>query len=202
MLNYHPPKSQLWGHRVGRLSTLELLDRSEQFVREQMIIQTAPNANFTVNWTSTRSLGISESVQSIRQVLLAQPVAGTASNKYRERLQSLTWKLTTEEMRAAAVWLDAMAGQHQEDEFSGTLSRTLTFRWSSVPGGEPARCGGMFAVYLPRPGALTTMFGFVSMEHYQAIKDYLAQIGLVVLSDRHLRAARPAKAAKLTTLPK
>jgi hypothetical protein len=51
----------------------------------------------------------------------------------------------------------------------------------------------MFGVYLPRPGTLTTMFSFVSLEHFQAIKQYLSQIGLVVLSDKHLRPARPVK---------
>jgi hypothetical protein len=79
MLNYHPPKSQVWGHRVGRLSTLELFDRSAQFVREQMIILAEPNTQFTVDWTAVRSPEISESVESIRKVLSARPIPGIAS---------------------------------------------------------------------------------------------------------------------------
>jgi hypothetical protein len=193
MLNYHPPKSQVWGHRVGRLSTLELFDRSAQFVREQMIILAEPNTQFTVDWTAVRSPEISESVESIRKVLSARPIPGIASNKYRKRLQSLSWNVNTDEMRAAVLWLETIAGQHDEAEFSARLSSTLTFHWSSVPGDEPAKCGGMFGVYLPRPGTLTTMFSFVSLEHFQAIKQYLSQIGLVVLSDKHLRPARPVK---------
>src|SRR4051812_12872963 len=37
MLKYHPPKSQLWGHRVGKLSAVQLLERSERFLREQTV---------------------------------------------------------------------------------------------------------------------------------------------------------------------
>jgi hypothetical protein len=52
----------------------------------------------------------------------------------------------------------------------------------------------MFGAYFAKPRAVTTMFGFVSLEHYQAVKQYLAEIGLVVLSDKRLRPAKPARA--------
>ena len=67
----------------------------------------------------------------------------------------------------------------------------ITFQWRTVPGEDAPQCGGMYGVHLPQPGALTTMFSFVSTSHYQTIKDYLEKIQLVVLSDKHLRPARP-----------
>jgi len=193
MLIYHPPKSQVWDHSLGRLKTMQLFERSERFVHEQMIVQPPQTADFTVNWMPARSPEISLSIDSFRDSISSHARRGTCSNRYGQQVQTLTWKLSADEMRSAAMWLETMRSQHDDPyEFSATLCSMITFQWRNVPPGEATpRCGGMYALHLPQPGALTTMFSFVSTSHYQTIKGYLKKIELVVLSDRHLRPARP-----------
>jgi hypothetical protein len=194
MLIYHPPKAQVWGHRLGRLKTMQLFDRSERFVHEQMIVQPPQTANFTVNWMAARSPEISLSIDSFRDSITSHARRGTCSNQFGQQVQTLTWRLSGDEMRSAAMWLETMRSQHDDpDEFSATLSSMITFQWRNVPPGEDTPpCGGMYGLHLPQPGALTTMFSFVSTSHYQTIKGDLKKTELVVLSDKHLRpAARP-----------
>jgi hypothetical protein len=73
MLIYHPPKSQVWGHRVGRLKTMQLFDRSERFVQEQMLVQPPQTADFTVNWMPVRAPEISSSIESFRDSINSHP---------------------------------------------------------------------------------------------------------------------------------
>jgi hypothetical protein len=191
MLIYHPPKSQVWGHRLGPLKTMQLFDRSERFVREQMIVQPPQTADFTLNWMPARSPEISSSIESFRNSITSHPRRGTCSNQFGQQVQTLTWKLSADEMRSVATWLETMSSQHDDPyDFSATLCSVIKFQWRSMPGKDAPPCGGMYALHLPQPGALTTMFSFVSTSHYRTIKDYLRKIELVILSDKHLRPAR------------
>jgi hypothetical protein len=47
--------------------------------------------------------------------------------------------------------------------------------------------GGIFGVHLGRPHRITTTFNFRDVAGYRDIQAYLSQIGLVELSDRHVR---------------
>ena len=94
-----------------------------------------------------------------------------------------------------AAWIDETEGAAREPELEVVCSSLTVFFWKNVPGEDPASSGsgGMFGPYFAKPRAITTTFGFVSHEHYQMIKKYLAEIGLVVLSDKRLRPAKPTR---------
>ena len=193
MLSYRAPKSQMWGHRLSRLSAVDLLDRAELFLRERTIAKQPATAEFLVVWTPRRSPAISESIEVVRRVLASQPTTHDCTNKYYEPARNLSWTLGPDQVRPAALWLEQMYAEHGEDDFSANLSSTIIFEWNDLANDGSPRHGGMFGFHLARPRGVTTMFGFPSMEHYQGIKEYLVRIGLVVLSDKHLREVKPLR---------
>lgn len=193
MLYYRAPKSQLWGHRVGRLSAEEVLDRAEQFVRDKCTVEKSALASFSVIWTPCRSPQLAASVATLQSSLTAQSQAFGCTNRYREPATELRWTLNDADMCSAARWLDGTFEKLGAEESHATLTKFVTFRWREVPSGADTKSGGMFGYNLAKPRAVTTMFAFESIAHYEAIKEYLARIGLAMLSDKRLKESSVAR---------
>ena len=73
MLKYHPSKSQFWGHRVGKLSAVQLLERSERFLREQTVPARGGEAMSTlsIGWVHDGSDALPQRVEVLRGALAA-----------------------------------------------------------------------------------------------------------------------------------
>jgi hypothetical protein len=138
VIEYSPPKSQIWGHEVGRLAAGVVVERALRFLDAHCIVIDPP-----------------PQPSELKQLL------------------------------DAAAKMDAGA---PVDPVS-PISVMWEFMWrDDSPPAQPQEArGGVFGVHLSRPHRITTMFSFRDMEHYSLIKESLKDLGLVQLSDRHLR---------------
>jgi hypothetical protein len=135
---------------------------------------------------------VAASVAALQSSLEAQPQTLGCKNRYLEPATELRWTLTDNELRSAATWLDKTYEKLDAEESHASLTKFVTFRWRELLSRSDARCGGMFGISLAKPRGVTIMFAFESMAHYEAVKEYLARIGLVVLSDKRLKEAPAA----------
>jgi len=96
-----------------------------------------------------------------------------------------------------AQWLDRMhvyqeTPSRNEPHFYALCMLNYEFRWAGKWAQQyaPSDLGGSIC---PALGlcSLGTSFHFASYEHFYAIQDYLASIGLVKLSEKHLHRRMP-----------
>lgn len=189
MIRYHPPKSQVWGHQVGRLTATEVVDRCRRFLDEQCMVVNSQPSELTVGWNSGRDallLGIvAEVEQTLGPATAVVERPGPGGQVFRLR----RWPFAAEKLAAVGAWFDRLADAMETPEVVAHSSTIWGFAWRDEPPQVRAleSPGGMFGVHLGRPHRISTLFSFRDLERYAMIKRYLEEVGLARLSDKHLR---------------
>ena len=189
MLHYHPPKAQVWGHQVGRLSATTLVDRSLRFLNDRCAVIGSQPSDLVILWNAALHPAVRDVVADIDEAL----GPATAVNKLRDAsgqvFRQHHWPFPADKLPAVARWFGELADSMRTKQVVARASTIWSFAWSDEP--PPLRHletpGGLFGVHLFPPHRITTSFSFRDMDHYVRIKAYLAELGLVQLSDRHLR---------------
>jgi hypothetical protein len=194
-ISYQPPKRQRWGHQVGRLSPLQIYDRFETFLRDKAVVVTLCEPEVTVIWSPTDSFFVSQAVGT-----LPPSVDGTEDQNegpfYGKTYRRVTRKLAPASLADAIAWLEANENQIINRDIplqSVLLHRFVHFRWRNSPDPEEAPVSlpnSMIGIYYSRPRQISTHLHFVYLQQYRELKHYLLELGLVKLSDKHIRPKR------------
>jgi len=189
MIQYHPPKSQIWGHRVGRLSAATVVERALRFLEEHCTIISSGPAQFAVSWTSPDYPSIRQVIDEIDQVLGRPEAVVSLPMPDGQTFHKSVWPFPDARLGAVAAWIDRLAGLSKSSDVLAHTSKFWSFAWRDEP--QPAlfqqSAGGRFGVHLGPPNRITTSFSFRDMDRYQAMKKYFKDIGLANLSDKHVR---------------
>lgn len=189
MIRYSPPKSQIWGHQVGRLSATEIVDLSNQFVKAKCTIVNSQPSELMVGWNLIVHSSLSKLAVEIDEVLGPPTSINEVPSAGGERFRQHRWAFAVDNLPSVATWFDRLAKPLKTQDVVAQSITYLMFAWQDeLPPLLPMQSpGGTFGIHLGRPHRITTMFSFRDLERYQAIKTYLSQIGLVDLSDKHVR---------------
>lgn len=187
MIRYQPPKSQVWGHQVGRLSAVELVDRCRRFLDEQCTILRLDKSEFSLAWKPIHDVLLSGVAAEVDQTIGLPTVsserpAGDGDLGYRGR----RWSFDGDKLPIVASWVDRLAALTKTSDVVVHSSTFWSLAWREEPPSERTP-DSAFAVHLGRPHRLTTLLLFRDPEQYARIKKFLEEIGLVQLSDKHLR---------------
>lgn len=198
MIRYQPPKSTVWGHQVGRLSAMAIVDRCSQFLNAKCTIINTQPSELIVAWNATHDSFVSgvqaETDQKLGQppTVVERPVAGAEAFRRRR------WPFSADNLPAVATCFDKLAEYLKTRDVVAQSSTFWTFAWRDEP--PPLlpmqSAGGMFGVHLGNPHRITTMFSFRDFERYLSIKSYLAELDLTELSDKHLRPRMGVEGSK------
>ena len=60
MIRYQPPKSMVWGHQVGRLSAMAIIDRCSQLLNAKCTIINTQPSELIIAWKATHDTFVSE----------------------------------------------------------------------------------------------------------------------------------------------
>ncbi len=190
MISYSPPKSQAWGHRIGRLSASKIVDIGLQFIEEQCSCSSTPESELGIGWMSDCDSNISRSVNElIREI--GEPITTVDVPSLVGTFRQNQWTLSSGHLVAIASWFDLVREPLKHKELVATCGTCWGIQWRI---NNKRISGGMFGIHLGQPHRLTTAFTFPDISHYEIIKRYLSDIGLVKLSDTHIRpktALRP-----------
>ena len=185
MVRYSPPKSRVWGHQVGRLTASEVVERGLRFLSEQCTNVTLGSSTIFV---SDFNSAIPSAVQAITSLWGAEPEMHEGRDFGGSVTRNFQWDLPEKQLPVAAQWFDSVRKQLTRGGTPATCTY-LSFEWPgpAMPGKRGGKLGGMLGIHLGCPHRVTTMFSFRDLDHYFAIKAHLATIGLVELSDKHVR---------------
>jgi len=189
VIKYCPPKSQIWGHRLGRLTAVQIVERGLRFLNEQSSTAEAKPAEFIVDWSAHSDRSVSETIHAINGQLGAAAKVGDYRDGTGLMFHHLRWLVSAAQLPAVASWFDELREALHQGEVVAHCSMTWMFKLKDEAGEDESveRYGGMFGIHLGRVQGITTMFGFRDVAHYGTIKDYLRSIELVELSDKHVR---------------
>jgi hypothetical protein len=196
MIQYHPPKSQIWGHRVGRLSAAMVVERALRFLDKHCTIITSDPAKLAVSWTSTDYASIQRVIDDVEQAIGRPQAEVDLPMPDGRTFHQRVWRFLDAQLGSAAAWIDQFAGLSKTGDVLPHTSKLWTFAWRDEPKvALPEQApGGMFGVHLGPLNRITTSFSFRDMDRYQAMKRYFKDIGLANLSDKHVRPKIGAKA--------
>jgi hypothetical protein len=189
MLTYQPPKSQVYGHQVGRLLASQIVKLGMRFLEEQCRVTNSPRTELSIGWTPekhpdvTESVAILDGLLGVAAKLTERPYDGDLVYRH------LRWSLSDSSLPTVARSIDSLLEGMPYGDVVITCSTCWSFEWrdGAVDGVAGQSFGGMFGIHLGELQGLTTMFTFRDVSQYGAIKGYLAGIGLVKLSDRYVR---------------
>jgi hypothetical protein len=189
MIRYTPPKSQIWGHQVGRLSATAIVDRGTQFLSTNCTIINSQPSLLMVGWNTTLHPVVSKLADEIDQTLGQPTVVNELPSADGQLFRQRHWSFAAEHLPAVATWFDRLAQPMKTQDVVAQSSTYWAFAWQDeLPPLLPLQsAGGMFGIHLGKPHRITTMFTFRDVQRYQNIKAYLAELGLVELSDKHVR---------------
>lgn len=189
MIHYQPPKSAVWGHEIGRLSAVAIVDRGAQFLDTQCTIISTHPSELLIGWNDVPDAVVSDVQAEILRVL-GQPATvverpGVGGQRYRHEC----WPFSADQFRSVATWFDQLAEHRKAQDVFAQTSVAWTFAWrDEAPPLLPMQsAGGMFGIHFGDPQGITTMFSFRDFERFLRVKEYLAEIGLAELSEKHLR---------------
>jgi hypothetical protein len=206
MLHYMPPKSRLWGHAVGKLSAIAIVERAHAFLGEYcQIIRTCPS-DLQIHWTSLNHKSLSELAQEIDGACGPATSAYECDESTEGRFYQRHWNYEAEALARVASWvdrLDSIATKHDTDTIGAQASTSWEVAWRhESAAASNASPGGTFGIVLslPRrelmrqsmrrfalPHTVTTIFSFFDVDQFLHIKAGLTKVGLVDLSEKHLR---------------
>ena len=173
-LFYQPPRSQGYGHRVGRLTSVQILDLAERFRHEQTISEKPPTFNFYVRTVVGGPAFVTNAISEIENIISVAPRISMGTWPGYAGTRNYDWQPPPDKLTAVATWLDKMHACQSEPEFWSDCSVFTQFRWKSPPGSTPpsSKSGGFFGFSLGLR-SVTTMFEFISVEHFRAVQRYL-----------------------------
>jgi hypothetical protein len=192
MIHYHPPKSQVWGHQVGRLTAAQVVGLSFRFVKEQCTITNSQQSELTLGWNVIKRPEVSAIADDAGVALggatFEHERPDVRPDAVGETYRIRRWKIGGDDLPKVASWFDRISGPIATYEVTAHCSIGWFFAWRDEP--LPLRkfesAGGHFMIHLGSPHRISTAFSFWSIEKYDEIKQYLQAIGLAELSDRHL----------------
>jgi hypothetical protein len=198
VIRYSPPKSQVWGHQVGRLSAGAIVERSTAFLGSQCTIINSQPSELMIGWNAGQDEALVEVLGEIDQALGRPTTVNERASAGAELFRQRRWPFGAESLRAVAGWFDRLAALLKTREVVAQSSTFWVFAWrgEAVPLRPLESAGGMFGIHLGRPHRITTVLSFRDLEQYETIKAALAELDLVELSDRHLRPKIGAMKAK------
>jgi hypothetical protein len=186
MIRYTPPKSRVWGHSVNRLSASELLEKGERFLRENTQVEGQhQRRSLTVAWTEGTEDSLTDAIDIIRSEI------GTQAENFvqpHRRFHQHTWTLGPAELSKVVKWLDRYEALFKHPGASIVANQQVAFRWLPIFRESEAELPPqIFGLNFSRPRFVTMPWIFYNVAHYLRIKSYLAEIGLVSMSDKHVR---------------
>jgi hypothetical protein len=188
VIRYSPPKSQIWGHQVGRLSAVSVVERVSRFLDAHATVLKSQASDLTIEWSSSQDAAVA-GVAAEMERALGLPKTGSEmpapdGRVYRHRC----WQYQAELLPAVAAWFDRLADLMKARDVFAQASTSWLIAWRDEGPPRPTEStGGMFGIHLGRPHRLTTAFDFRNLEQYAKVKAALRQLQLVELSDKHLR---------------
>jgi len=141
VIRYNPPKSQVWGHQVGRLSASAVVDRCSQFLREQCAIISSQPSELMIGWNDSQNALLSEVTGEIDQTL-GQPTtmnerSGASGQVFRQR----RWPFSANNLADAQNCLWLMNNQYPSQPLAGgslyAVKLPATIPAAGQPGGPP-----------------------------------------------------------------
>lgn len=199
MIRYSPPKSQVWGHQVGRLSATTIVERSRNFLQNHGVVFDAPQSELLVSWNDGPHAQAAEDV--IRELgnALNQPTTvthlphgpGQPSHHYH-------WSFPSEGLAVVATCFDQLSAAIKAQDITAQSSTIWSFAWRNEPAPllPMTSAGGLFGIHLGLPHRITTAFTFRDLEQYAGVKAALCDLELVELADKHLRPRVDGPAGK------
>jgi hypothetical protein len=190
MITYHPPKSRWWGHQVSRLSAVQVVDRGLQFLSQKTSIREGfPSSELTVHWASVDLPAISGWTEKLVEALGAPAKEMDFRSHNRSISRQYKWTVPTDRLRAVAEWFDTIGPLLESKEVFAQCITMWVFDWLNGDDSVPLiqRPINMFGIQLSDTRSISTTFAFPTIDSYHSIKAYLAEIGLVSLSDTHIR---------------
>ena len=152
-----------------------------------------------LGWTDTEHAPAVEAVVHEIDRMLGEPTTVNELPSANGRLfRQCRWPFSAEQLPVVASWFDKLADVLKTQDVVCQSSTNWIFAWRDEP--APLRPiespGGMFGIHLGRPHRITTMFSFRDLDGYTRVKTALSELGLVELSDKHLRPKPGAFATK------
>ena len=193
MIRYNPPKSQIWGHQVGRLAATDIVARGVSFLASHCTILDSQPSELMIGWNDGPHGHVVEAVvneidQAIGLPTVANEMPIADGRLFRQR----RWLFPPERLSAVAAWFDKLAGLLKTQDVVAHSSTFWTFAWrDEVATLHPLEsAGGTFGIHLSHRHKITTMFSFRDLDQYASVKSVFGALGLAELSDRHLRPKR------------
>lgn len=190
MLRYSPPKSQVWGHAVSRLTGAEVVRRGLGFIASECQVSRHYTTDLTLGWKEHDDDELVQRASSELTELLGAPISvvempDTGGLLFRQ----CRWRFSPPQLAAIAITFDELQDLLKRKVAVARASTFWTIAWRDepVPLTESASAGGQFGIHLGPPQRLTTLFSFRSLDQYAKIKRALSDLELAELSDRHLR---------------
>lgn len=189
MIRYCPPKSQVWGHHVGRLKATDLVDKALRFLDRHCTIISSEPSELMLLFHPAEYPWIAELTNEIDRTLGAAPNGCQDLAVMGRAMRQCRWPINWGQLPVVAPIFDRLSDVLATGDVIAQCSASWIFAWRDEP--PPLRPldspGGLFGVYLGKPHRITTMFSFRDTDHYDAIKADMQKLALVELSDRHLR---------------
>lgn len=199
MIRYNPPKSQVWGHQVGRLTATAIVERCLGFLDSHCVVINSQPSELMIGWNDGPHAVVAEEVADDVDHTLGRPTTVNEIPDGDGRLfHQRRWPFSAEHLLFVATRFDKMAEALKTQDVVAQSSTFWMFAWRDAP--APLRPmespGGMLGVHLSRPHRITTMFSFRDLDKYATVKAALSDLELVELSDKHLRPKVGPPAAK------
>jgi hypothetical protein len=200
VIRYSPPKSQVWGHQVGRLPATAVVEKCLSFLESHCAVIDSQSGELMIGWSEGPGAGLVEEVivevdRTLGQPTTVNDMPSAQGTRFRQR----RWPFPAERLPVVATWFDRLSDVLKTQGVVAHSSTNWIFAWRGEP--EPLSptesAGGMLGIHLGRRNKITTLFSFRNLQQYASIKAALTKMHLVELQDKHLRpkvAARPAKA--------
>jgi hypothetical protein len=173
MYFYQPPKSSIWGHRLGRLTGKQVLGRVERFLAKATGAHEFSNGVLSAADVSSPDAGLALELLAI-----------AGKNPY--QLDSATT------LACVTKLIDWEEANHRRPQFVSVLQSCVIREWKTPSGREATESlinihyGGM----LP---CISTFLRFGSIESFEAIQKVLSDVGLCKLNPKYLKPVRRAK---------
>ena len=192
LLWYSPPKSQLWGHRVNRHSPLKLRELTDRFLADMTRDIAHPtSSDLQINNPED---GSSDSVANIGKHVSLQlgldPDESMGQHLNGISCLTLSWNLEPDEVKRFVPWIDENWAQLKRENLDVMLFYRIQFNWKDTPA-DSLTCRGQpreqLTLIYGTMQYLSTGFNFDTSDQYFAVKEYLTEIGLARLNDKHVK---------------
>ena len=154
-------------------------------MRENTSLEEHQQRSLEVGWTE----GVKESVTDAIAIIRTEigPPSETVVLPAR-CFHKLTWTPGSGELSKVVKWLDRYEALFKNPGSFIDANQNVAFRWLPIfRESEPELPPQLFGMRLSPPRSVSIPWILYSVAHYRRIKSYLAEIGLVSLSDKHVR---------------